>query len=157
MVTRVKRWERIAGKTAARCGPHLQITTHCRACSRKFLQRYVPPPATANQRHHALQQGSPNPKPNQAPKHTTNSIAINVMNTWTTSLKYYQNTLNLNNIKPRSNLSCFSQHDGGRAVFFVTHGNRALHRHSRNSAASDGELHVDFGEHFGVYLGALGH
>ncbi len=40
----------------------VQMTTTYRACSRKFFQRYVPPPVQGKQRHYALPQGSPNPE-----------------------------------------------------------------------------------------------
>jgi hypothetical protein len=63
--------------------------------------------------------------------------------------------LNLHHLKPRSNHRRFTQHDSGRAVFVVAHGNGALYRAGGDTAASDGKLHVDFGKHLGVSLGAL--
>jgi len=49
----------------------------------------------------------------------------------------------------------FGQHDAGRAVFVVAHGDGALDRAGGQVAAFDGEVHVDAGEYLGLGVGAL--
>ena len=49
----------------------------------------------------------------------------------------------------------FGQHDAGRAIFVVAHGDGALDRAGWQATAFDGEVHVDLGKHLGLGVGAL--
>ena len=64
--------------------------------------------------------------------------------------------LSFQELKAGADFRRFAQHDGGRAVFVVAHGNGALNRCAGNGFAGHGEMHVDLGEDLGIDLGALG-
>ena len=59
------------------------------------------------------------------------------------------------NVEAGGDLGRLAQHDAGRAVLVVAHGDRTFHRAGGHTFARDGEVHVDLGEHLGVHLGAF--
>ena len=73
-----------------------------------------------------------------------------------TGLDLHTVSLSLFQLKTGRHFRRFAQHDAGRAVFLVAHGNRPLYRARGDVAAGDGEMHMDFGEHLGIGVGALG-
>ena len=60
-----------------------------------------------------------------------------------------------NHLKTGGDARGFGQHDAGRAVFVVAHGDGALDRAGGQATAFDGEVHVNLGEHLGVGASAL--
>lgn len=64
--------------------------------------------------------------------------------------------LHLNQLKAGGDLGRLAQHDAGRAVLLVAHGNGAFDGRSRYALAGHGEVHIDLGENLGFDFCAFG-